>query len=55
MELIIIALITVEVALAIITHGREIYLVLTEEEPDQDGQDNQNTEAVHLSNPLRVH
>lgn len=51
MELIIIALITVEVVLAIITHGRELYLVLTEDDTDQD---DQNKEEVHSKQPLRV-
>ena len=51
MELIIIALITVEVALAIITHGRELYLVLTEDEADQG---DQSTEEAHSKTALRV-
>lgn len=47
MELIIIALITVEVALAIITHGREIYLVMTESEDDQNmKEEHQNEKRV---------
>ena len=46
MELIIIALITVEVALAIITHGREIYLVMTESEDDQNMKEEHQTEKT---------